>query len=497
MENRKNQKTITNGITVTIIISLILFMFILFFGRNNEQSFVDLSLKEINETVKMDASTLFDHMNSISVATKINFSDETDLSDKGAVAEDLQKIIGNTAAYKAVVVGKDLKGIDEDGGDCDLSKEDYAGVLSDDSVRVFIGNVQEGVSDKPALIVKVPSLKGTDNVLVAYVLSDDVEAMLSTHDYYNTSFYAILDGENTTIYSSGDAPAYIEGDLMANVKKASFHKSSYPNLAQKMKEHTLLNVHIEKDGDSRYITYSQIGNTGWNLVVGISAAYMSDHVKPYLKATTALKIEVLVCLFALIITFVVTLLVIRAHNNEKSKELEGKADTDLLTGLTNKLSTEARIRDYIQENPEGQGVLIIIDVDNFKKINDTMGHSFGDEVLRSLGLRLKSLYRVTDVIGRIGGDEFLVFLKDIKDMAIIEREARKLDAFFKDFEVGEYVKYSVTASLGAAVYTMDGMTFEELYKNADSALYDAKHHGKNQLHFYKQDEKFPAVVDEE
>ena len=74
----------------------------------------------------------------------------------------------------------------------------------------------------------------------------------------------------------------------------------------------------------------------------------------------------------------------------------------------------------------------------------------------------------------------------IKDDEIKEREAGRVAAFFKNFKAGEYVKYSVTASIGVAVYSKDGDTFEALYKAADQAVYQAKRHGKNQLAFYKQ-----------
>ena len=82
-------------------------------------------------------------------------------------------------------------------------------------------------------------------------------------------------------------------------------------------------------------------------------------------------------------------------------------------------------------------------------------------------------------------------------MDVIEREARKLELFFQSFEVGEYTRYSVTASLGAAIYTCDGTTFEELYKNADKALYYVKQHGKKQLVFYNQDQKFEKKDEDE
>jgi len=154
-----------------------------------------------------------------------------------------------------------------------------------------------------------------------------------------------------------------------------------------------------------------------------------------------------------------------------------------LTGLNNKAATERKIRAYIDEHADEQALLFVLDIDNFKKINDTMGHAFGDEVLRELGHQIQAYFRVTDIIGRTGGDEFMIFLKGMKDNEIILKEAKKLDYFFKNFQAGEYVKYSATASIGAAVYPRDAADFESLYKAADKALYTAKQRGKNQIAF--------------
>ena len=118
-----------------------------------------------------------------------------------------------------------------------------------------------------------------------------------------------------------------------------------------------------------------------------------------------------------------------------------------------------------------------------------MGHVFGDEVLRNVGHQLRSMFRNSDIVGRLGGDEFVILLKHVKDDAIIEREGKKLEDFFRHFVVGDNVKYSVTASLGAAVFPRDAETFEALYQAADSALYTAKKRGKNQIAFYAKDNK--------
>ena len=107
-----------------------------------------------------------------------------------------------------------------------------------------------------------------------------------------------------------------------------------------------------------------------------------------------------------------------------------------------------------------------------------------EQVLRKLGRYLGSNFRVTDVVGRTGGDEFTIFLKNLKDDPATIRESQKLINFFRSFQVGEYVKYSATASIGAAVFPEDGKDFESMYKAADQALYKAKKRGKNQLAFY-------------
>ena len=177
----------------------------------------------------------------------------------------------------------------------------------------------------------------------------------------------------------------------------------------------------------------------------------------------------------------------KVRSNEKKRQLEVKADTDLLTGLNNKLATERKIQEFIAHNPNAQSMMFMLDIDNFKKINDTMGHAFGDEVIRSLGQQIGAIFRATDIVGRAGGDEFIIFLKNITDADAVRKEAKKVEDFFKDFKAGEYVKYSATASIGVAIYPQEGADWESIYKAADQALYKAKKRGKNQLAFYKDE----------
>ena len=116
-----------------------------------------------------------------------------------------------------------------------------------------------------------------------------------------------------------------------------------------------------------------------------------------------------------------------------------------------------------------------------------MGHAFGDEVLRAVGTMIKTEFRASDIIGRTGGDEFTIFLKNVKEEEELKKQVERILRFFSNLQVGEYVKYSPNASIGAAVFPRDAGDFESLYKAADAALYVAKKRGKNQLAFYRED----------
>jgi diguanylate cyclase (GGDEF)-like protein len=186
------------------------------------------------------------------------------------------------------------------------------------------------------------------------------------------------------------------------------------------------------------------------------------------------------------IIFILSIAYILSKNRESAKEWEDKAETDLLTGLQNKVSTENKIKEHLLTQPGQQGMFVLFDIDNFKNINDTRGHAFGDEVLQMVGSRMRQEFRSSDILGRTGGDEFTIYLKDIRDSRSIEDKLQRIEHIFENFTLGDYTKYSVTASIGVCIYPKDGEDYESLYKAADHALYEAKRRGKNQIVVYEQ-----------
>lgn len=175
-------------------------------------------------------------------------------------------------------------------------------------------------------------------------------------------------------------------------------------------------------------------------------------------------------------------------NEQKLHELQMQqmAQRDSLTGLYNKMATQAAVTNFIQAHGDrGRGVLFIVDIDDFKSINDNMGHLLGDAVLSDLSQQLLRLFRSDDILGRIGGDEFLIFIKDMEEGEAATARAEALVDIFRRSGGKGKAKYHISGSVGAAYYPRDGRTYSELFEHADWALYHAKRQGKDCYEFYQ------------
>lgn len=185
-------------------------------------------------------------------------------------------------------------------------------------------------------------------------------------------------------------------------------------------------------------------------------------------------------------TLVVTKDITEQKNIEK--RIEFMAHHDILTGLPNRLLLKDRVNQIIANAKrfDKKVALLFIDLDGFKTINDSLGHSIGDIVLKMVSQRLQSCVRACDTLSRHGGDEFILILSDINEFSEVSAIATKLlKQFQKVFDVkNEHL--STTASIGIAMYPEHGSTFEQLLQNADVAMYKAKENGKNTYCFFTQ-----------
>ena len=155
------------------------------------------------------------------------------------------------------------------------------------------------------------------------------------------------------------------------------------------------------------------------------------------------------------------------------------AETDGLTGFFNKISVAKQVREQLESVPAGS--LFMIDIDDFKKVNDTYGHFTGDKTLRLLAEEIRSAFGENGVFGRVGGDELIVFSPECKDRSAAKARGDKL--LKRIAKVAEKDSAFPFVSIGIAVCPADGTTFEELFLAADRAMYEAKRQGKNRCSF--------------
>jgi diguanylate cyclase (GGDEF)-like protein len=322
--------------------------------------------------------------------------------------------------------------------------------------------------------------------LLLYYPMEKFSTLMGQKDIDGSAFLALVDEEGYVLgLSDAGAGALQEENLLDAISGSD--ATAIRTISNRMKNGARGSTDVTISGKSYLLVYMPVGTNDWEMFLGVSRVYADTQIALQWKDTKKVLLSVLAVIFVFICLVVVINIISKMRGKEKEKQLENKADTDLLTGLNNKLATERKIKEYMAHNPNTQSMLFILDIDNFKKINDTMGHAFGDEVLRSLGQQIGVIFRTSDIIGRVGGDEFMIFLKGITDDSVVRKEARKVEAFFKNFQAGEYVKYAATASIGVAIYPQEGNDFETLYKAADQGLYKAKKRGKNQLAFYRDE----------
>lgn len=222
-------------------------------------------------------------------------------------------------------------------------------------------------------------------------------------------------------------------------------------------------------GEDATISYRSISSMpGWYIIVQLANKKISN-ITQYFSAWGAVYGSILV-LFTIL--YMLTILLIE----KKDKEIyKGLSDTDALTGLFNRRAFQAAVDETLLKRISG--VFIFIDVDNFKNYNDKYGHANGDLCLKHFAAAMKKCFPKDSILGRYGGDEFVVYIKN----AASDAAHRYMDEFQREIShlmmsSGEHV--TVSASAGGAAFAGEGEDFVSLCRSADNMLYDVKRNGK-------------------
>lgn len=239
--------------------------------------------------------------------------------------------------------------------------------------------------------------------------------------------------------------------------------------------------------DSHYLITINLCNDQWYVICSIPT-------KIILKEKNEMRLYILMmALAAALISVLFSIqLSLRITGNVHTivSNLDTKAHIDQLTGILNKMSfeefTENRLKNSLTIEPHA---LILIDLDNFKGVNDTLGHAYGDEVLAKVGAILRGTFSTEDFLGRIGGDEFCVLMNSDSDFYtsyedFVTAKCEELCTAFRNNYTGDDGKYKISASIGVAMFPANGGSFDRLYACADKALYSSKLKGKDTYTLY-------------
>ena len=272
-------------------------------------------------------------------------------------------------------------------------------------------------------------------------------------------------------YQEYDVEVYLtdtEGNVILDINDV--------NLVESYKDRNETDIvdkeeHMYTEGG--YIIKSYVPDLGMYLVVKNSNYTLSEKFIKIFRGAV---------IYVVIMIMVLTIMNFYRFREEKAV----LKNTDFLTQISNVKGLQTNIKTFISginSNNIG-GSMFIFDIDNFKMINDTFGHAKGDEILKKFAIELSKAFRAGDIVGRLGGDEFIVFSPTLTNKEDIEKKALEIVDLFNWTIEEENKKVKMSVSIGVSVYPKDGNSYEELYKAADKALYYVKKRDKNGYSIY-------------
>lgn len=486
MLENQNKSIAFQWIIPSAILMVVVLVMLFNFSTKSSADAAEAVSKSLIETTEQYEEAFLDELETLKLVSqpikKLLEREGTD--NRGRIVELLEVLASGSGAYKVCFCDANGHGLNQLGEDISVADTDYfQAILNSANVSYIYTEEENYLSQKAIVVVEHVMMDADKGYLLMYYPMDKFSKLMTKSDFDVNAFLTIVDAEGNIMGTSGTVNKLLENtNLIETVESGNPEETR--TIRNRMKNGARGNSSVTVDGVGYMLVYVPVGTNQWEMFLGVSQSYVERQIDLQWEHTKSMLTSLIVVVFIFICVVMVVNIISKIRSNEKKKQLEDKADTDLLTGLNNKLATERKIKEYMLQNPQSQSMMFMVDVDNFKKINDTMGHAFGDEVLRSLGQQIGGIFRASDIIGRIGGDEFMIFLKNIPNAEAVRKEAKKVENFFKGFQAGEYVKYAATASIGVAIFPQEGSDFESLYKAADQGVYKAKKRGKNQLAFY-------------
>lgn len=472
-EQKNFVKNYIYAITI-FIITLVIGISIFF---NVVQSSIE---KNSRETLITNVTQQSEHLNTI---LNINYSYLNVLAQELSKSEDLFSE-NNISLIKAFMENTDLN---------------RTAIIDSDGNALYDNNVVKNVAHRRYFKESMQGKQSLSDPLESSV-DQQTRVILSVPIYKNNQVIGVVGGSyNVTKLGNmlfddlfdGQGKGFIvdqDGNLITRDKKyeKKHNIKTIDNLFDicdekevktdfNQQESDLIQIQTKKN-KSLYLAYSPLKINDW-MICYIVPVHVAQESYTFIK-----HYETLLATFLGLI--VLSLMIYLAHSNSReNKYLIHLSEIDPLTSVFNKETTQKLIDQKLKNHEHF--CFLILDVDDFKSVNDNYGHAVGDKVLKNLSDLFKNHFRQTDIVGRIGGDEFIIL---IEDEHIAESRIQSLLQKVNALKIEELQDFKLSISVGMAFAPSNGTTFMELYRHADHALYQTKRTGKNNYKIYKNDE---------
>lgn len=472
-EQKNFVKNYIYAITI-FIITLVIGISIFF---NVVQSSIE---KNSRETLITNVTQQSEHLNTI---LNINYSYLNVLAQELSKSEDLFSE-NNISLIKAFMENTDLN---------------RTAIIDSDGNALYDNNVVKNVAHRRYFKESMQGKQSLSDPLESSV-DQQTRVILSVPIYKNNQVVGVVGGSyNVTKLGNmlfddlfdGQGKSFIvdqDGNLITRDKKyeKKHNIKTIDNLFDicdekevktdfNQQESDLIQIQTKKN-KSLYLAYSPLKINDW-MICYIVPVHVAQESYTFIK-----HYETLLATFLGLI--VLSLMIYLAHSNSReNKYLIHLSEIDPLTSVFNKETTQKLIDQKLKNHEHF--CFLILDVDDFKSVNDNYGHAVGDKVLKNLSDLFKNHFRQTDIVGRIGGDEFIIL---IEDEHIAESRIQSLLKKVNALKIEELQDFKLSISVGMAFAPSNGTTFMELYHHADHALYQTKRTGKNDYKIYKNDE---------
>lgn len=328
--------------------------------------------------------------------------------------------------------------------------------------------------------LSVPIRRGDEviGVLSGSFNMDELGSLLFADSYEGQSVLFIANRNGQVVYSDTSSDALglnIPKDLYGQLRVAAFlDGQTAEELIAKMERHeTGMTMYRQDDGHTLFLLYTPIADSNLLLMHAIPR----DVAYGEFGFIEMSVIIVGVVLLTFVVLLVIFLIASSAHSQ---RSLVRFAQTDPLTSLCNKQYTQESIDLWLKSDAcTGIQAMLFMDIDCFKEINDTYGHSVGDDALRFVGQALRQEFRSSDIIGRVGGDEFVIFMRNVPVKQVVRLHAASLSKRLKSAEIPGLDKGILHCSIGIAYAPEHGGTYHDLTLGADKALYQTKERGRD------------------